>query len=551
MAWKIDLWKAYDCIDWKFLISMMHLLKFPSKYIAWMQMCIESPSYSIMINGEMSDFFEGRRGIRQGDPLSPFLFTIAMECLSRMLQGLNKEDGFYYHPKCHRIKLSHILFADDLILFSSGRKSAVGAIKKVVLQFLSCSGLSINLHKSHLFTGGMNSSKVKWVEELIGTRVSPLPVRYLGLPLTSRSLSRKDCDTLIEKITTRLQCWSNRLLSRAGRRVLVSSVLQAMIFSWARVCILPKAVIHAVNASCASFLWNGCCGRRGGHLVKWEDVCKRKEEGGLGLKDLDRMNMALVTNQVWGKFLGRSSLWIDWLDKYWNKGKHWWEDEVKAKSSWVLKRLIQCKETGLRCVTIVNSAVSWRGPGGGFTVNDIYQMLSDPKEHVEWYKLVWNDFNAPRDSFHAWLTVQNKLLTRDRLCLWGISISRSCTLCESGEESRDHLFFECRFTQEVWQKVLSFLLITPSFYRWCSLIPWFKALPQSRLKTKMAAAAITRVMNGVWTARNKKIFRGESISTAMIIQETFWYLKMKIGAIQKEDCPCADWPWMRDMGIFD
>ncbi|KAL9677072.1 hypothetical protein QQ045_005299 [Rhodiola kirilowii] len=294
MAWKIDLRKAYDSIDGKFLISMLYLLKFPSKFIAWMKMCIESPSYSIMINGEMSDFFEGRRGIRQGDPLSPFLFTIAMECLSRMMQRLKKEDGFYYHPKCHRIKMSHIMFADDLILFSSGRQSAVGAIKKVVMQFLSCSGLGINLQKSHLFTGGMGTSKVKWVEEIIGTRVSPLPVRYLGLPLTSRSLSRKDCDTLIEQITARLQCWSNRLLSRAGKRVLVSSVLQAMIFFWARVCVLPKTVIRAVNAACASFLWNGSCGKRGGHLVKWEDVCKSKEEGGLGLKDLDRMNMALV-----------------------------------------------------------------------------------------------------------------------------------------------------------------------------------------------------------------------------------------------------------------
>ncbi|KAL9658907.1 hypothetical protein QQ045_018602 [Rhodiola kirilowii] len=210
-----------------------------------------------------------------------------------------------------------------------------------------------------------------------------------------------------------------------------------------------------------------------------------------------------------------------------------------------------CKETGLRCVTIANSAASWRGPGDGFAVKDIYQLLSDHNEPVEWNKLVWNDFNAPRDSIHAWLTVQNKLLTRDRLCLWGIPISNSCALCESGEESRDHLFFECRFTQEVWYKVLNFLLFTPSFHCWDGLIPWFKALPQSRLKTKMAAAAISRVLNGVWTARNKKIFRGESISTAMIIQETLWYLKMKLGAIQKDACPCADWPWMRAMGIFD
>ncbi|CAM8905911.1 unnamed protein product [Rhodiola kirilowii] len=310
-----------------------------------------------------------------------------MECLSRMLQRLNKDDGFYYHPKCHRIKLSHIMFADDLVLFSSGRKSAIGAVKKVMEQFLGYSEMVINFQKSHLFTGGMNAAKVEWVEEAIGIRVSPLPVHYLGLPLTSRSLSKKDCDTLIEKITARLECWSNRFLSRAGRRVLT--------------------VIHAVNASCASFLWKGSGGKRGGHLVKWEDVCKSKEEGGLGLKDIEKINLAMVTNQLWGKILGRSSLWIDWLDKYWSKGKHWWEEEVKVNSSWVLKRLMQCKETGLSCVTITNNSVRWRRFGDGFGVKDTYTMLSDLKELVEWHKLVWNSFNAPSDSFTVWLVVQN------------------------------------------------------------------------------------------------------------------------------------------------
>ncbi|CAM8908449.1 unnamed protein product [Rhodiola kirilowii] len=243
MAWKIDLRKAYDTIDWSFLTSMLENLKFPSKFIAWMVMCIQSTSFSVMINGEMFDFFQGKRGLQQGDPLSPFLFTIAMECLSGMMKRLNKTIGFYYHPKCHRIKLSHIMFADDLILFSSGRNSTIGAIKEVVNEFLDCSGLSINFQKSHLFTGGMNDGKVAWVEDAIGTKTSPLPVRYLGLPLTSRSLSRKDCDNLIDKMTARLNSWSNRFMSRTGRRVLVSAVLQAMVYFWARVCILPRSVI--------------------------------------------------------------------------------------------------------------------------------------------------------------------------------------------------------------------------------------------------------------------------------------------------------------------
>ncbi|KAL9684279.1 hypothetical protein QQ045_021714 [Rhodiola kirilowii] len=108
-----------------------------------------------------------------------------------------------------------------------------------------------------------------------------------------------------------------------------------------------------------------------------------------------------------------------------------------------------------------------------------------------------------------------------------------------------------RFTQEVWIKVMSFLHIVPSFNRWEFLIPWFKGMPQMRLKTKMVAAAITRVMNGVWTARNKKIFREEDTPTALIIQETKWYLKMKLGAIQKEVFSSADRSWLRDLGFIE
>ncbi|KAL9686073.1 hypothetical protein QQ045_023528 [Rhodiola kirilowii] len=115
-----------------------------------------------------------------------------------------------------------------------------------------------------------------------------------------------------------------------------------------------------------------------------------------------------------------SSLWTDWLEKHWSKGKHWWE-EVKANSSWVLKRLMQCKEIGLRCVSITNNIASWRGIGEGFGVKDTYNMLTERNEPVDWFKLVWNAFNAMRDSLNAWLAIQNKLLTRDRLCHLGVA----------------------------------------------------------------------------------------------------------------------------------
>ncbi|KAL9673077.1 hypothetical protein QQ045_029330 [Rhodiola kirilowii] len=98
---------------------------------------------------------------------------------------------------------------------------------------------------------------------------------------------------------------------------------------------------------------------------------------------------------------------------------------------------------------------------------------------------------------------------------------------------------------------MGYLLIVPSFNRWDLLIPWFKRMPLLSMKTKIAAAAITMVMNGIWTARNKKIFRDEITPTELITQETIWYLKMKLGAIHREVLSMADRSWLRELGFID
>ncbi|KAL9677556.1 hypothetical protein QQ045_005789 [Rhodiola kirilowii] len=114
---------------------------------------------------------------------------------------------------------------DDLFIFSNGRKEAVHAIQTVVDKFLSCSGLSINLDKSQFFVAGMNDEKKLWIESCMGSRISSLPVKYLGVALNCKGIRGNDCSALIDSVKKRLQSWNNRFLSRAGRVVLIKSVL--------------------------------------------------------------------------------------------------------------------------------------------------------------------------------------------------------------------------------------------------------------------------------------------------------------------------------------
>jgi len=117
---KVDLMKAYDMINWHFLRNVLVELGFPLMFVERIMECVTTPKFSILVNGELHGHFPGKRGLRQGDPMSPLLFTLCMEYFSRSLKVLKKDGGFKYHPGCRKLNITHILFADDLLIFSRG-----------------------------------------------------------------------------------------------------------------------------------------------------------------------------------------------------------------------------------------------------------------------------------------------------------------------------------------------------------------------------------------------------------------------------------------------
>lgn len=115
---KVDLIKAYDSIEWCFLQTVLQELGFPDLFVPWIIACISTVSYSILINGLPSEPFQAKKGLRQGDPLSPFLFAIGMEYLTRCMNQLKATPDFNFHPRCEKLNISHMMFADDLLLFA-------------------------------------------------------------------------------------------------------------------------------------------------------------------------------------------------------------------------------------------------------------------------------------------------------------------------------------------------------------------------------------------------------------------------------------------------
>ena len=164
---------------------------------------------------------------------------------------------FNYHPKCKRIRLTHLCFADDLLIFAKGNIDSVIGIQNVLKLFYSYSGLQLNNSKSEFFSSGLTSESLERIREVAGFKIGKLPVKYLGVPLVARRLTLKDCDPLVEKITARVNCWSARLLSYAGRLQLIQAVLFSMQNFWCRFFILPKRILKRIAQICSSYLWKG------------------------------------------------------------------------------------------------------------------------------------------------------------------------------------------------------------------------------------------------------------------------------------------------------
>ncbi|XP_074297021.1 uncharacterized protein LOC141627693 [Silene latifolia] len=254
---KIDLRKAYNTIEWSFLHSMLVALKFPNAFIDKIMTCVTTTAYSLSLNGNSFGFFKGKRWLRQGDPLSPLLFTICMEYLSRILSVISSQADFRFHPLCHPLRLNHLLFADDLLLFSKGTAPSIMWMLKAFSTFSKASGLCFNRKKSDIYFNGVSNQVMADIIQVSGFRQGTLPFRYFGVPISSHKLSKNEGLQLTDRITARIRSWGTRQLSYSGRLALINSVLTSLHSYWASMFLIPNGIMNKIESICRNFLWSG------------------------------------------------------------------------------------------------------------------------------------------------------------------------------------------------------------------------------------------------------------------------------------------------------
>jgi hypothetical protein len=162
--------------------------------------CVETTSFSVCINGNLFGFFQGKCGVRQGDPLSPSLFIICMEYFSRLLKINTQHSGFHFHPKCQALGISHFGFAEDILLLCRCDMVSVSIILHQLHVFGEISGLVINAAKSSIFFAGVLGDMKQAILGLSQFTEGSFPFKYLGVPLSPHKLLASQFSPLIHKL---------------------------------------------------------------------------------------------------------------------------------------------------------------------------------------------------------------------------------------------------------------------------------------------------------------------------------------------------------------
>lgn len=547
---KVDLSKAYDCVNWEFLEDLLNALGFPLQFTRWIMECVTTVTYSLSINGEIKGFFPGKRGLRQGDPLSPYLFSLAMEYFNRMMCHMKSSPAYKFHPKCSKIGLTHLSYADDLLLFCRADHGALNEIKTVLTNFSEISGLSCNSNKSLIFMAGVPPDQRNMLLHLMCFNEGRLPFTYLGIPISSKSLTSIECNTLADKITGRINIWSSKLLTYAGRLELIRAVIYPTFGFWASILVLPKKVIRHIIKLMRSFLWKGVTSSHRAP-VAWAEVCLPRRQGGLGLFHLKELNTALFMKHLWSLINDEESLWIQWIHTYHiSASQSFWDMGSKNTLPRSLQMLLKCRGQALSCFDRINA--TWIGLGQPFSTKGTYLSLTTPTTHNQppwWTNILWSKYGLSKCSFISWLVLRNKLTTKDRLAKWMPNIDPKCFLCQAANEDRNHLFFSCPVASRIWSTVCCF-----AGWNWPS--DW-NLMKQAEL-TSWGNGFLSNIKKAVWTTCVYHIWRlrnslmaadmrtSENLTTRNIISD----LKLSFTKISARPKSRQAISWCTRMGIM-
>ncbi|GAU51437.1 hypothetical protein TSUD_413370 [Trifolium subterraneum] len=537
MLFKVDFENSYDLVDWGYLDKVMGRMSFPTLWRKWIKECVCTTTASVLVNGSPIDEFPLERGLRQGDPLSPFLFLLGAEGLYVLMEAVVDRHLFegYRIGERDPVPVSHLQFADDTLLL--GVKSWVNmrALRAVLVLFETMSGL----------------------------KVGKIPFLYLGLPIGGDPRRLSFWDPVLARFHNRI-FWVEESLplfwwSSSTAKVcldlsscLFSFFLQKLPQEYGGIGVrqLREFNLALLGEWCWRMLVDreglwfrvlaAMYGVEGGRLREggwrgsswWREIARIREEGELGggwfgehvSKQVGDGSDTFFWTDPW---VDGIPLWVDEEAWEWRRPLRVWEEEMLGDCLSLLANLSLQAHTSDRW--------QWQpDPIEGYTVRGAYQLLtSQVSATTDAENLVWHPQVPLKVSIFAWRLLRDRLPTKTNLVTRGI-ISPAVHSCVSGcgaAESTHHLFISCSTFGSLWALVCSWIDMTSveSTSLWDHFVQFVSSAGGSRARRSFLQLIWLACVWVVWTERNHRLFRGPASSSQQLLDKiklfTFRWLK--------------------------
>ncbi|XP_074299929.1 uncharacterized protein LOC141631111 [Silene latifolia] len=353
MAIKLDMAKAYDRVEWDFLDRVLRVMGFDGCWVDRVMGCVTTVSSAVLINGNVKEFFRPGRGLRQGDPLSPYLFILCAEVLSNMLRKSVEEATLHgIRIAQHAPVISHLLFADDSIFFLKACEEEAAKVSEILRAYERASGQLVNLDKTTVsFSRGVSEERQVSIAGCLAVQRVEFQERYLGLPTIIGRSKKPITDIVRNKLLKRLQGWRGKTLSKAGREILIKAVANSLPTYVMSIFKLPAAFCDDLRRLVSRFWWGHEDGKKGISWVSWNQLCKPKCVGGMGFRDFFKSNLALLGKQAWRLLTSPECLWAQLMRGKYYHGSDFLTANLGHNPSYTWRSILGAREgllNGLR-----------------------------------------------------------------------------------------------------------------------------------------------------------------------------------------------------------